>query len=548
MKKLIILLIFFLSIITIVNAQDENTVIRSTNTEVVNGQKFYLHKVEKGQTLYSISKAYQTDIKILEADTLNLHLKTGQIVYIPVKTENYSNYLIKDDSNFKTHIVLSKETMFGISRKYNVDEDDILLANPEIKDGLKAGMSIKIPLKKSVNVNEKPQFTVEKATEKSDKNDTKITLKPREDNTYNVALLIPFYLKNLIEINTEKILLENKTAADFKSFSFLQFYEGFMMIADSLTKQGLKLRIYTFDVPEDSSINLSFLKKNNLAKMDLIIGPFFYKSFKQVADFAKAQSIPIINPFSERRNIIDNNPNVFKLMPSYQSQVNCLAQYLVDSFPNANILLIHNNKEIEKKKADAIKKAINEEFKQNITSEGSVKEIIYNVVGFSGLQSKLSKNRENILITLIENEIFVTNFLRTLNTLNDQNITLIAPLQWKNYDKIETEYFLKLNTHFFEPSFVDYENPFVKTFVLNFREKFNVEPNDMAFAGHDVALFFLTALMQYGDDFTDNLSKIKVNTLQSNYIFKTNTDNNGFENTFVNIYKMQDYKYISKNK
>jgi hypothetical protein len=54
--------------------------------------------------------------------------------------------------------------------------------------------------------------------------------------------------------------------------------------------------------------------------------------------------------------------------------------------------------------------------------------------------------------------------------------------------------------------------------------------------------------MQYSDDFINNLSKIKVNNLQSNYIFKHISGNNGFENNFVNIYKMQDYKYIEKNK
>lgn len=548
MKKLFLTIVVLMGFVMLSYAQEEVIIIKSDKIEVVNGQKVYLHKVEKGQTLYSIAKTYQVDIKILEADTVNLNIKIGQIIQIPVKADDNSKYVVKDDSNFKTHIVLSKETMFGISHKYNVEEDEILKANPELKDGLKVGMSIRIPMKKNGNAIEKPLPANGKEVEKPAKPEVKKTVKQKDDDTYNIALLIPLYLKNLGDINIESVMREKKTAADFKSFSFLQFYEGFMMMADSLTKQGLKVKIYTFDIPEDSAINMNFLKKNELAKMDLIIGPFFYKSFKQVADFAKAQSIPIINPFSERKSIIENNPYVFKLIPSYQNQVANVAQYLVDSFPNANVLLIHNNKEMEKKRAEAIKRAINDEFKQNITSEGSVKEIIYNQVGFNGLQSKLSKNRDNILITLVENEIFVTNYLSKLGNLSEQNITLIAPMQWKNYDKIETEYFIKLNTHFFEPSFVDYENNDIKDFVLKFREKYNAEPNEMAFAGNDVALFFLTAFMQYGNDFTSQLSKIKVNTLQTNYVFKTTGDNNGYENTFVNIYKMQDYKYIGKNK
>jgi ABC-type branched-subunit amino acid transport system substrate-binding protein/LysM repeat protein len=548
MKKIVLAFIFLFGFIIQTNAQEDFGIIKSDKIEVINGQKVFLHKVEKGQTLYSIAKAYQVDLKTLEKDTLNIHLKIGQIIYIPVKIDNNSKTATKEDSNYKTHTVLSKETLFGISRKYAIEEEDILNANPELKDGLKVGMLIKIPLNKIEIKAEKPQLFKEKEVEKTEKTEEKKITKQRENNIYNIAMLIPLYLKNMEDINIDNLMVEKKTADNFKSFKYIQFYEAFMMVADSLARQGLKIKIYTFDVPEDSAINMWFLKKNDLAKMDLIIGPFFYKSFKQVADFAKAQKIPIINPFSERRSIIENNPYVFKLIPSYQSQVDNIAKYLTDSFPNANILLIHNNKELEKKRAEAIKKSMNDEFKQNITNEGSVKEIIYNQVGYTGLQNKLSKNRDNILITLIENEIFVTNFVRTLKNTNEQNITIIAPLQWKTYDKIETEYFLNLNTHFFEPYFVDYENVNVKNFVLAFRAKYNTEPNEVAFTGHDVALFFLTALMQYSDDFINNLSKIKVNNLQSNYIFKHIGDNNGFENNFVNIYKMQDYKYIGKNK
>lgn len=548
MKNLFLILVIILKFSVISIAQEESGVIKSTKIEIINGKRYLFHKVEKGQTLYSISKAYQIDVKILEADTNNLHLKIGQIIQIPMKPETNLVKPIKEDSDNKTHTVISKETLFGISKKYNVEEEELINANPELKDGLKVGMLIKIPAKKTNISVEKSQTIKDKEIEKPIKAEERKTPKVKEDKSYHIALLIPLYFKNMNEIVTENVVSEKKTASDYKSFSFIQFYEGFIMIADSLSKSGLKLKIYTFDVPEDSAINLNFLKKNELDKMDLIIGPFFYKAFKQVADFAKTQGIPIINPFSERRNIIDNNPYVFKLVPSYQNQIEIVAQFLIDSFPNANVLLIHNNKEVEKKRADIIKKTINEEFKENITSEGSVKEIIYNQVGFAGLQAKLSKNRDNILITLIENEIFVIGYVGKLSSISDQNITLIAPLQWKNYDKIETEYFLKLNTLFFEPSFVDYENDITKSFVLKFREKYNAEPNEMAFTGHDVALYFLTGLMQFGNDFTSNLAKIKVNTLQTNYFFKTYGENNGFENTFVNIYKMQDYKYIGKNK
>ena len=548
-------------------AQEEKGIVKSEKIETINGRKFYMHTIEKGHTLYSIAKLYQVDLKILEADTNNLHLKIGQIIQIPIKSDlKDENNIItrKPDSLFTTHTVISKETLYGISRKYNIDEEDILKANPELKDGLKPGQIIRIPLKKNIPLkpeiqknktqDEKPQDKIleEKLIEKASEDKPLIEehkqFKSNKRETYNIALLIPLYLKNLDDIIPEDIQMNNQTAADFKSFTFIQFYEGFMQVLDTMVQQGINVKLFTYDFPDDTVMAAAFLKKHDLSKMDIIIGPFFYKSFKFVAEYAKSKKIPIINPFSERRNILESNPTAFKLVPAYQNQVENVAKYLVDSFPRANILLIHNNKEQEKKRVEVFKTAINEAFKENAYSEGSVKEIIYNQAGFAGLQTKLSLNRENILITLMESELLVTSYISKLSSIKDQKITLIAPLQWKNFDKIETEYFLKLNTHFFEPNFVDYEDTATKAFILRFRGKYLTEPNEMAFTGHDVALYFLSALMNYGNDFPDQLSKLKVSTLQTRYIFKRAGENNGFENTFVNIYKMQDYKFVKMNK
>lgn len=115
MKKIFFTLVIILGMSTISFSQEDVSIMISKSIETVNGQKFYLHKVEKGQTLYSISKIYQVDIKTLEADTHNLNLKIGQILYIPYKQENQAKNIAVYDTVSKTHIVLSKETLYGIS-------------------------------------------------------------------------------------------------------------------------------------------------------------------------------------------------------------------------------------------------------------------------------------------------------------------------------------------------------------------------------------------------------------------------------------------------
>ena len=55
--------------------------------QLIEGKTYYLHKIEKGNTLYSLSKMYSVKIKDLIAENPQLEegLKIGQVIRIPVK-------------------------------------------------------------------------------------------------------------------------------------------------------------------------------------------------------------------------------------------------------------------------------------------------------------------------------------------------------------------------------------------------------------------------------------------------------------------------------
>ncbi len=62
----------------------------STGTETKNGQKFVLHKVESGQTLYAVMRKYKTTIKALKDANPGMkdNLVTGQIVRVPSQAQS----------------------------------------------------------------------------------------------------------------------------------------------------------------------------------------------------------------------------------------------------------------------------------------------------------------------------------------------------------------------------------------------------------------------------------------------------------------------------
>src|SRR3989339_1445298 len=86
LARLLTVVLFVLFTINL-NAQDTTiTVKRSTQKVLVNGKKFYLHTVQKGETLYSISKAYNVLPKDIAIENTNVFegIKPDQVLNIPI--------------------------------------------------------------------------------------------------------------------------------------------------------------------------------------------------------------------------------------------------------------------------------------------------------------------------------------------------------------------------------------------------------------------------------------------------------------------------------
>ena len=105
------------------------------------------HHVEKGETLYGISKQYHISVeKLKEANPfLNSRgLDEDDLLNIPKKVVTDS---VEVDSTLILHEVIKGETLYGISKKYNTTVDKIIELNPFLEEGLKIGQIIQIPIK-----------------------------------------------------------------------------------------------------------------------------------------------------------------------------------------------------------------------------------------------------------------------------------------------------------------------------------------------------------------------------------------------------------------
>jgi LysM repeat protein/ABC-type branched-subunit amino acid transport system substrate-binding protein len=127
-------------------AQNEQEVVRSNVTETINGTEYYLHKVSRGETLSAISRAYQVSLDDIRNSNFGLGdgLQPGQIIKIPASPTSKP----KDEAptSIRYHRVAAKETIYSLTRQYNVSEEALRKANDGLSGGLVTGAMIKIPL------------------------------------------------------------------------------------------------------------------------------------------------------------------------------------------------------------------------------------------------------------------------------------------------------------------------------------------------------------------------------------------------------------------
>jgi LysM repeat protein len=143
MKRIYHLLVIFQLLLIIPTfAQQSN----STKNTSISDEKFVVHKISKGETIFSICKKYNLDEKVLKAANPQLinGLKTGETLNIPVPeikqkpTEKSKEEIIK-------YTIKKGETLISISKQFNIPIETIKKNNPEIKNEVKVNQIIRIP-------------------------------------------------------------------------------------------------------------------------------------------------------------------------------------------------------------------------------------------------------------------------------------------------------------------------------------------------------------------------------------------------------------------
>ena len=552
--------------------------------------------VQANEDLYDIAKKFGIDVADIRAANprMNETLYEGMAVNIPD---------IINENDYIVHKVEFNERTSSLLKRWKVDESEFRAMNVSVGSHVFVNQVVLIPIERIKPEREVVDEPVVVEGEKPVETEPLLPEEPvisfvepmetpechadpaNATKLYKVALLIPLYLNDVssLEISKENLLNLQKA----RSLSFLPFYEGFMMAVENMTQeQGLKLDLTVLDVTDNVSTAERALQSLEDKHFDLIVGPFFSKSFAAVEEYAKTNNIPMVNPLSTRSEVVDGNANVVKLKPSKGGQILDITYLVRNHYPDANVFILSREKVADSlflgQLEHELNLAVNDEVTvsgddfmeyarsesqrlemgsrlvSTITVEGQVystselqsgnldKVVLsnpvhryaYNSANLRSLMSQLSGVRDNVIIAYGDDNVFATQVLNALKKEADRvPITLVCAPDWTKFEKLLVDNLLQMNAIYLTDNFVDYSSTEANRFVRDFRRKYAVEPQNYAFEGYDVAIYFLTALMRYGSGMMECLPYFTMPLMQAQYHFMRKGAGNGLENQNWSMYQ-----------
>jgi LysM repeat protein/ABC-type branched-subunit amino acid transport system substrate-binding protein len=571
---------------------------------------YFNHTIVSGETLWGLTQKY--DVTEQELKRINPVLESGfpagVTIKIPVEEKDLKRPNPVNEEAFIEHLVRSGETLYGLTRKYDLTIPEIKKFNPVLENrNLVQGETILIPRKPDEEIVSfmeeiEPEITpgedsvrVEIPEFESDFYEIEVPLTIPENcrpgnnrmfnnQTYDVVLFLPLYTLANDTLNREIIIPDSLLLAEsvfeedpveeellpeidtviekeltkemFHGFyrnseDFLQFYEGVLVAVDSMQKAGMNVRLNVYDTQQNPDSIRDIIYDENFLKTDLIVGPVYPNVQREVSEIASKMRIPMVSPLAPESAGLQSNPYLFQVNPSRDYLAMKTAELVAEEYFNSNFIVFetgNSNHDIGEKVVEITKEKLYQSgyWEQSYGVDFNLYD--FDEEGPFGFRRILSRTKENVVIVPSLNEGDVSVALSNINNLaDDYSITLIGFDRYEQFNSIDLEFYFNLKLHYIDPYWINYDDPATIEFIEKFKNNFHTEPNNFGIQGYDVAFYFLNALYDYGKDFEGCLPYNQAELIQGNYRFEKVSPFGGYMNEGVSVITYQrDFDVVRK--
>ena len=484
----------------------------------------------------------------------------GAQEYVAPPVEVSDQKVRKDGKVFYSHVVLERQTLYSISKAYNVTQEEIFEANPGLKEtGLKKNAIIMIPTQSEVKetIQQKQEDAVEATGASIQKIHTVRWYETLKDIAarYNVTeseiisannlkdgkiknrqkLIIPTIGSTVERITTESeaeivqefeeedmnletafddkdeeeettilskstiqatVLLPLKATGNSSSKSNMDFYSGLLLAARELGESGINIDMNVYDIA-----NGSFgATRDELETSDMIIGPVAAGDINRLYTVAPGIKA-LVSPLDPKAEQLTERYSTMVHAPAPRmAQYEDVANWIKEDLMPGDKVIVISEKEARKGDEGRILRAVIDS--AHITYTPFSYSILEGRKIQEPLETEMTTEGFNRVVVASESEAFVNDVVRNLNLTihNKFNVVLYAPAKIRTFETIEIENFHNTNLHASLTYYIDYNDPEVRKFIKKYRTLFHTEPTQFAFQGYDVAKYFLGLCAKYGED------------------------------------------------
>lgn len=592
MRKIILLLLVLLCF-----SISYSQIKRSEKLVVISGEKYYLHRVEPHQTMYSLSKAYAVSISnILEANHKETtDLQQGELLKIPYAEPA----TVVQSMKYKHYIVKKGDTLYSLAMKFKTTEQELITLNAGVEVALVEGRRLIVPivLENQPRYDSSYYYHIVKKKEtlsaiarrygmslgKLKRLNDKVSpnrLKPNDevripiDNARAEVAAIRMINRKTKEQN--EVLVE-KDASEKYQGTLTKIPEGWvppLFEEDSLAQEQEELLSYEPEFKDSYEMAIFLPLKNSFSGMlnyykgmllaaeengDIPVNIQVYDSRRNRSvvqshlrkhkkpDFIVGpymQNVfPAVLPFADggttvvsllsKNEAVYTNKNVLQINTTERSINHKIAEYVVNEHINDNVILFNGYTFVNY--SDTAK-----------LSSDKIKRLAYliNTAQDKGgksvknyqqeFEKLLNTDKKNIVIVPESNYKLVNQILNALNVFSMNDIEVIGYYKWKLLPMIDPNMLFNLNVTYFTP--FHYLPSEQKAFVNSYKEKFNAFPDDFSYMGYETMHKLLTGIRAGGRNFYKK-------PLQRILKHK----GGGYEN--INLHKVQfrkDYEIIAE--
>ncbi|MDR2131195.1 MAG: LysM peptidoglycan-binding domain-containing protein [Odoribacteraceae bacterium] len=510
---------FFLTLLLVTGLPaaraQEIRVERSLSTVVMDGKRFYLHRVEAGQTLFSIARAYEVTVKELrEANgRTGDALATGEVLQVP-----YVEPYRPTDDTYYYHAMKPGETLYSLSRQFGVRVKQILRDNPRLDEerAIPEGFVVRLLLKQADRAAvaraarqalEERNSTLDRraAAEVAAMEHVPVAPPPPPDRpSARVSVLLPFGIAdNKLPVpgevgldGTGAFLSDERWRLSPRSEPFLEFYAGLLLAVDSLKHAGHSITLQVFDTGRDSTRVEAIMEEVNRFAPHVIIGPVHANECAWVARRLSRRDVPLVYPLSARPEGLGRYPHFVQVTGSTPALLDAMARWTARRGESDHVIAILPPE--RRGEEDALP----EQARRYLAATGKeLTSFHWDGASLAPLKELLLADRENVILFPTLDEALASRLLPGLSAWAGRyRMTVVGFPEWLKFTAVDEETFFKLNLTIFQTAHVNWESPRAAAFAERYRRCFHADPSIVACKGFDAGLFFIRHVAAHPGD------------------------------------------------